>query len=55
MGQVFAMCLIAYAVLSMALMPLILVDDYLKNRDCKARHEVAECVIIYVPKEGGGA
>lgn len=52
MAQVFAILFLLYAFLSMALLPLFLVEDYLKNRDCKARHEVAECVIIYAPKEG---
>ena len=55
MGQAFALLLIMYAVLSMALLPLIVVEDYFKNRDCKARHAVEQCEIIYAPKQGGDA
>ena len=49
MGQFIAFGFIIYIIVASGLLPLILVDSYLKARDCRAAHGVDVCTIIYVP------
>jgi hypothetical protein len=49
MGQFFAVLFLFYMLISMVFLPLIAWDSYLKNRDCRVKHNVDVCVILYVP------
>ena len=51
MGQIFAGLLIFYIIVAAITFPMIAADSCLKNRDCKAKHGVEQCVIVYVPAE----
>jgi hypothetical protein len=48
-GQFFGFSFVFYIILAAALVPVIGVDSYLRNRDCKVLHGVDRCVIEYVP------